>query len=1138
MNEGKTLKGRYTIIQDLRRGAFGKTYLAEDKQASNNSIVDEAKFNNLCVVKQLQPSSNSGLILEEARNRFQLEAATLEKLGDRDCIPRLLDRFEEDREFYLVQEFIDGQDLTQEIREGKRFTEAQAIAFLYDTLEVLEYIHEHNVIHRDIKPSNLIRRKSDDKIVVVDFGAVKEIETLVLSSEGQPSGSVVGTPGYMPIEHLGGRPRFNSDIYALGMTAIQALTGMAPLDLPPHPQTDEVVWRDIESRHFSLNGASAFDVARQQRPEMGKNGKVSDELAEIIDKMVRSQHRERYQSAREVLDDLLPLYKELQSYQKIGELLNNRYKVIRLLAEAEYSKTYLVSDQQRADKLKCVVKQIKLQSEHKLVLEEARRLFEVQAQIIYNLGKHYEIPSILGEFEEENEFFLVQEYIDGDRLSEEIARGKFNEFQAMELLRYVLKILKIVHQETLHLDIKPSNLIRRKSDGKFVLIDFACVKQISFLTVLFDSGDRPEFSFSEPVGTPGYMPEEQKTKNPTPSNDLYALGMTIIHALTGVFPTELGIDSKTGEIGWRDLTRVSDIFAAIIDKMVHSYFRARYQSAEEVIQDLHQIYSRRKILGIEDFSALSTSEDGSKTHLESEAIGLVESDFSEYSLVGQGESTYSYEEALNHGVVSDRPGSVNGKSGTITNTKSPLWRGGLSGEKDVASDRKVEVFSDATLPARSTTPKRRKTISNSYRLLPFSLVFMTITLAILGVFVWSEIQFAYYVEECNKLIDAEQPETAESFCERAKQIKPNNPEVLKNEGDALFDLERFDAALISYDRAIEENPRFDLAWNARGKVLYKLQRYQEALESYQQAIAIAPSDPKGFNGRGIALIGLGRFEEALAAFEEAISRNPKEAGSWENKALALQYLKRDRESQAAYKEALVILEKRLKDNPEDLRAWVDRGGILVKLQRHQEALDSYDKAIAIEDNFYRAWIGKGITLFFLQRYQEALEAYDRAVESRPEYYLAWHNRGSFLADGFQLYDEAINSYQKAIDLNPIFDAARRDLGMVLMKSDRNMEAFAAFNKAIEVNPHNFQFWVGRGMALTKLKRYDEALVNFDKALSINPEDAIAWANKGWALREMQRYQEALVAYDRAIAIKPNLQTAIGERQQVIELLKK
>ncbi len=118
----------------------------------------------------------------------------------------------------VVQEYIEGQDLSCEMGSGQKLTEAKVVSFLHEALEFLADIHQQNVIHRDIKPSNLRRRKSDYKIVILDFGAVKEIETLVLSEGGQPSGTVVGTPGYMPIEHLSGRPRTNRDLYALGMT--------------------------------------------------------------------------------------------------------------------------------------------------------------------------------------------------------------------------------------------------------------------------------------------------------------------------------------------------------------------------------------------------------------------------------------------------------------------------------------------------------------------------------------------------------------------------------------------------------------------------------------------------------------------------------------------------------------------------------------------------------------------------------------------------------------------------------------------------------------------------------------------------------------------------------------------------------
>ncbi len=1047
MYEGKILKERYKIIKDLRRGAFGKTYLAQDKLSGENP---------LCVLKKLQPSTSSPSILEEARNRFELEAIALEKLGIHNRIPQLLDRFEENEEFYLVQEFIDGQDLTHELKEGRRLNEAQTISLLYDTLEVLEYIHEHGVIHRDIKPSNLIRRKSDHKIVVVDFGAVKEIETLVLSSEGQPSGSVVGTPGYMPIEHLGGRPRANSDIYALGMTAIQALTGMAPLDLPPHPQTDELIWLNLVA--------------------------VSENLANIIEKMVRSQHRLRYQSAREALKDLQPLYYQLQGSQRIGHTLNKRYQVVRLLSEGEYGQTYLVIDEQKADKPKCVVKQIKLQSDNILVWEEAKRLFEIETQVLFNLGKNYQIPEILGEFEENREFYLVEEYIDGESLSQEIARGKLNETKAMELLKDVLDILQLVHQKTFHLDLKPSNLIRRNRDGKIVAIGFGYLKQISSLAIS-ESG---EFSFSRLVGTPGYMPSEQHQKEPCASHDLYALGMTLIHGLTGIFPAELGTDPDTGEIGWRNHTQVSGHFAAVIDKMLRSYFRATIVPVEEILQDLHQIFYQNK----NNFLLESQTNDEAKQ--------------------------YSFVDSSNSAFVSYETDSMSVKNSNVTSPQSTT-----NGKNTPVKDREKEnplaaVEEDTNLtssPSNFTTPKEKLKSGNSSRLLPFSLLFLAITTGIIGVFLWSEIQFAYLVRRCNNLIEAEQPEEAELACENARAIKPENPQALKNEADALFDLERYQAALVTYDQALRVKPDFYQAWNARGKVLYQLKRYQDALESYNKAIALEASNPQGFNGRGIVLVGSGKFEEALAAFERAISLEADKPQSWENKALALEYLKRSREARAAYEEAIALQQKHLAKNPEDLSAWVARGSVLVKLQRHEDALDSYNQALKIKDDFYRAWIGKGITLFFLQRFDEALEAYDRATESRPKYYLPWHNRGSLLADGLQRYEEAIESYKKAIELNRDFYVAHRDLGLALMRLDRNEEALAAFNNALKINNQDFQSWGSRGIALTKLKRYDEALVSFEKTLSLNPNDPIAWANKGWALKEMQRYEDALAAYN-------------------------
>ncbi|MBZ8182512.1 protein kinase domain-containing protein [Oscillatoria salina] len=265
-----TLRGRYAIIKQLGSGGFGETYLAEDRDFPGNPR---------CVVKRLQPQSSDPALLKVAKRLFNTEAIVLAKLGKHPQIPQLLAHFQENQEFYLVQEFLEGEDLGKEFASGKRWDEGRAIAFLTHTLPILDFIHQENVIHRDIKPENIIRQAADGKLFLIDFGAVKEITTLAVNQQGQTNFTIaIGTSGYMPNEQQGGKPRFNSDLYALGMVAIQGLTQVHPKSLPENPQTGDVVWRN--------------------------HVQVSDNLAAILTRMVRSHFSYRYQTAAEVLADL------------------------------------------------------------------------------------------------------------------------------------------------------------------------------------------------------------------------------------------------------------------------------------------------------------------------------------------------------------------------------------------------------------------------------------------------------------------------------------------------------------------------------------------------------------------------------------------------------------------------------------------------------------------------------------------------------------------------------------------------------------------------------------------------------------------------------------------------------------------
>ena len=222
-NPDQPLGGHYKIISELGVGGFGQTFLAEDLHLPDHP---------LCVVKQLKPQTSEPETLAMARRLFDTEAEVLYQLGNHDQIPRLLAHFEDNEEFYLAQELIDGHPLTEEIKVGQRWSETKVIAFLQDLFQVLAFVHEQNVIHRDLKPSNLIRRTRDNRIVLIDFGAVKQVSAQVVHPQtGHTKTISIGTQGYTPKEQLGGNPRFSSDVYAAGIIAIQALTGLHPRHL-------------------------------------------------------------------------------------------------------------------------------------------------------------------------------------------------------------------------------------------------------------------------------------------------------------------------------------------------------------------------------------------------------------------------------------------------------------------------------------------------------------------------------------------------------------------------------------------------------------------------------------------------------------------------------------------------------------------------------------------------------------------------------------------------------------------------------------------------------------------------------------------------------------------------------------------
>ncbi|MCC5647709.1 serine/threonine protein kinase [Nostoc sp. CHAB 5824] len=260
------LKERYRAIKPIGQGGFGKTFLAVDEDKPSKPR---------CVIKQFYPQAQGTNTLAKAVELFNQEAVQLDELGKHPQIPELLAYFTQEDRQYLVQEFIDGQNLAQELAHRGAFSETQIRQLLNDLLSVLQFCHARHVIHRDIKPENIILRESDRKLVLVDFGAAKSATGAALNQ----TGTSIGSPEYVAPEQMRGRAVFASDIYSLGATCINLLTKRSPFD-SYDTNNDTWVWQQY-----------------LKTP-------VSNELSCILNKMLESIPIRRYQTVDEVFNDL------------------------------------------------------------------------------------------------------------------------------------------------------------------------------------------------------------------------------------------------------------------------------------------------------------------------------------------------------------------------------------------------------------------------------------------------------------------------------------------------------------------------------------------------------------------------------------------------------------------------------------------------------------------------------------------------------------------------------------------------------------------------------------------------------------------------------------------------------------------
>lgn len=628
-------------------------------------------------------------------------------------------------------------------------------------------------------------------------------------------------------------------------------------------------------------------------------------------------------------------------------LLGGRYQVIQELSAGGFGQTFLATDLHLPGQPHCVVKQLKPQSTHPQSLQVAARLFDTEAQVLYRLGHHDQIPRLLAHFQDGSEFFLVQEWIDGTPLSEELIPGQpWSETQVMGMLCSLLDVLTFVHQQhVIHRDIKPSNLMRRRSDGKIVLIDFGAVKQVS--TGLSHPHAAPTQTIA--IGTPGYMPNEQIAGSPRFSSDIYAVGIVAIEALTGITPRQLSQDAATGEIQWRDrLPQLNPAIATVLECMIHADFRHRYATAAEALAAIQAISTDITASPV-TLPPLSLKHPIPPSLPLPTPATLVANPSNSRTAPMRQRQRFPFFAALQSTVLA--PGAAeNGTSGqanAIQQLAPGAWREtlariphrqilpfgiglavlgialfGWNTTRAPQVNQSASTNAPAALPSPNPSAQAAQWLTQAEQLRTTKQYQRALETYDRAIALDAKLPAAHW-GRCYSLNYLQRSEDAIAACDAALAVRSNYPEALWSKGYALEQQQQYEQALRLYQAAIALKPEFAEAWSNQGTVLLRLGRLEESIAAFDKAIALKPELAEAWNNRGAALWSWGRINESIASIERAIQIRPDYPDALSLRQQIEQKLnrggnqKREKQKQAKQSKASSIPEASDDDDGED-----------------------------------------------------------------------------------------------------------------------------------------------------------------------------------------------------------------------------
>lgn len=830
-------------------------------------------------------------------------------------------------------------------------------------------------------------------------------------------------------------------------------------------------------------------------------------------------------------------------------ILRNRYRPIKSLGSGGFGKTYLAED---VDKLneKCVIKQFAPQAQSTYQLRKATDLFEEEAKRLQQLGEYPQIPTLLAYFEENSQLYLVQQYINGQNLFEELQqKGTFNEKKIRNLLEDLLNILKFVHQHNvIHRDVKPENIIQRE-DGKVVLIDFGVSKQLTN-TVITQRGSM--------IGSWGYAPLEQMQGGEAyRASDLYSLGATCFHLLTGIHPWELWRNQGYSWVdNWQQHLQqnVSHELKKIIDKLLQVEYQQRYQSVEEVLKDLNQPSQPKAEERAEYYY-----NEGIEKYNANDFQGAIE-DFSQaiflnpkYSCAYNDRGDARYELGDYQAALEDYTKSIE----INPNDELIYYNRGLAnydlGNKQAAIEdytRAIQInpkYESAYFKrsiARGDLEDNLAAIEDYTQLIQINpndgsyYYIRGLTRSILK-------HHLSAIEDYRKAADLFKKQGKyDDYKKALKEIHHKKKSIFitfiywaamlvcigvvlngignlylshyVGKGFEKYDNKDFSGAIEDCKHVIEINPKYRSAHSCLGMSYSGLEKHQLAIKHYTKAIEIRSQNILAFAdlllaeyyyNRGITYYDLEDKKAAIEDFDKAIEINPNYAGAYNNRGAA-------RSDLGDNKGAIEDFNKAIEADSNHVLAYYNLGNVRSDLGDDKGAIKDYNKALEINPDYTSAYLMRGNVYYDLGDKKAAIKDYDKAIEINPNYALAYSNRGNARSG---LGDEkgAIEDYDRAIQINPDYADAYFNRGNTRSDLGDEKGAIEDYDRAIEINPNYAAAYNNQGVSHMVLGNNKAAIEDYNKSIEIDPDYAGAYFNRGLVRNSLGDKQAAIKDFRKA-----------------------